>query len=377
MSKIHITLVGGQPAPVYNAIIATSPDKIIYIYSASDGSRKSLEALTKEIDIEHDKILLDTTNPLKIKNCARQLASKYAQDEVTVNISGGLKSWSHWFGVIFDKCDNASVVYIDQNNLLWNYRTMQSCSNFNFDMHTLFRLYGNPIEGNYTPFSDFVKADFDAIPQIKRCRRVNPVAFNALVTVLSKENSHNLRNNDVGLITHGDSSVTWNKTLSQVSLFLTNRRGDYTASYTINCPHAIDLVFNAGWFELEIAQLLSKWSKAKEICLNCRFPYNKNLDKNEVDIIVNTGNKILFVECKTQISNNTDIDKFRSVIKTYGGLGSKGLFITDAKMNQINIAKCQEHGIIPFSLSDEHLTIDARSALYMFLDSQLYDINTN
>ncbi len=32
MAKIHITLVGGQPAPVYNGIVATNPDDLVYVY---------------------------------------------------------------------------------------------------------------------------------------------------------------------------------------------------------------------------------------------------------------------------------------------------------------------------------------------------------
>lgn len=31
MTKVHITLVGGQPAPVYNGIVAMNSDKVVYI----------------------------------------------------------------------------------------------------------------------------------------------------------------------------------------------------------------------------------------------------------------------------------------------------------------------------------------------------------
>ena len=95
----------------------------------------------------------------------------------------------------------------------------------------------------------------------------------------------------------------------------------------------------------------------------------------KVDIIINTGNKILFVECKTQINNTTDIDKFRTVIKTYGGTASKGLFITDAKMNDMSRAKCDEHGILAYSLQDDHLGMDTVKALYWLLETELFNIN--
>ena len=101
MSKIHITLVGGQPAPIYHGIVATQPDKVVYIYSQDTVS--ILEKLKTEIQISSETYLLDVTEANRIKQCAEMLAERYKEDEVTVNISSGLKSWSHWFGVVFDK----------------------------------------------------------------------------------------------------------------------------------------------------------------------------------------------------------------------------------------------------------------------------------
>ena len=88
---------------------------------------------------------------------------------------------------------------------------------------------------------------------------------------------------------------------------------------TLGFPHAIELAFNSGWFEYKASNMLNHWKRTKNICMNCRFPFKTNVDKNEVDIIVNAGNKLLFVECKTQINKTTDIDKFNSVAKAYGG----------------------------------------------------------
>lgn len=110
--------------------------------------------------------------------------------------------------------------------------------------------------------------------------------------------------------------------------------------------------------------------------MNCKFPYKKDVDKNETDIVINTGSKVLFVECKTQINNITDIDKFRSVIKNYGGMGSKGLFVTNAKMTDIAKAKCEEHGILSFSLQDSHLGLTEEKSLQLLLESELFNINT-
>jgi hypothetical protein len=57
-------------------------------------------------------------------------------------------------------------------------------------------------------------------------------------------------------------------------------------------------------------------------------------------------------------------------------MGSKGLFVTDAKMTDIALAKCEEHGILTFSLQDEHLGMPVDKALFMLLESDMESINT-
>ena len=103
--------------------------------------------------------------------------------------------------------------------------------------------------------------------------------------------------------------------------------------------------------EVKIAKLLSNIYPKENIYMNCRF-INNGTAQNEVDIIINTGNKLLFVECKTQITNTTDIDKFSTVVENYGGKSSKALFITDAKMSESVIRKCDKFNIAHFSLEE-------------------------
>ena len=379
MAKVHITLVGGQPAPVYHGIIATNPDIVVFIYSES--SRDALDKLKAEITIPIDEQKpLDPTDPVLILRRANSLAEKYKNDEVTLNISSGLKSWSHLFGIVFEKYPNAEVVYMDQNNVLWNYKTMDSQSGFNFDMHALFRLYGNPIENNYRKFSDYTEQDEKAVEIIQKMRKHNFKAFNKLTAVLDAKKQHELRSQDEGRFEYEESFVTWTKKSDEVKedivTLCLHSKTKGSKQVEIKSENAINLVFNSGWFEYKVAYLLSKWDKTKEICMNCRFPSKNDVDKNEVDIIVNTGTKILFVECKTQITHPTDIDKFRSVVKGYGGTGSKGIFITEAKMTDIAREKCNEHKIIPFSLNEaQNWNLSPEKFLFMSLDSELFNIN--
>lgn len=382
MSKVHITLVGGQPAPVYHGIVATKPDIVVFIYSRE--SMNILDKLKNEISIDIDEQEpLDATDPKLILDRANSLAQKYKDDEVTVNISSGLKSWSHLFGIVFDKMPNADVVYMDQNNVLWNYHSMTKQEDFEFNMHTLFRLYGNSLENNYWKFEDYTDADFQAVSEIEKIRMWNVKDFNALTAVLDKTKQNILSSAISGKFNllkakkPSMSYVEWEKTTAnsvgfvRLSLF----KKEVCHEIVLESPHIVNLVFNSGWFEYKVAHLLSYWNKSKEICLNCRFPFRQGIDKNETDIIVNTGTKLLFVECKTQITHPTDIDKFRSVVKGYGGTGSKGLFVTDAKMTAVAKQKCDENDILTFSLQDEHLGLSTSDALILLLESELFNIN--
>lgn len=378
MSKVHITLVGGQPAPVYNGIKATNPDKVVFVYSTE--SQEVLNALIKEINLPYESCLLSPTEAVKIQKVVEKMALQYADDDVVVNISSGPKSWSHLFGSMFQSKENAVVVYMDQNNVLWNYRTMQGLQDFEFDMHTHFRLYGNSIENNYKKFSNFTEADVEAMKKIEKIRSFDVQIFNSLLTVLDKQQQLSLKNRKHDKFEHMSGSyVEWEKTTAEqdgfVRVFLIKKNGN-SKEVKFESPNAVDLAFNSGWFEFKVAKLLSTWIRSKEICMNCKFPYKEYIDKNEADIVINTGSKVLFVECKTQINKITDIDKFCSVIKNYGGMGSKGLFVTDAKMADVAKAKCVEHGILSFSLQDSHLGLSEENALHLLLESELFNINT-
>ena len=371
---VHITLVGGQAAPVYHGIVATNPDIVEVIYS--EQSAPVFEQIKKEVHVHiKDSAPLSPTNPDKIVKRAEMLAEKYKNsNKITLNISGGPKSWSHLFGMVFQNKENAAVVYMDQNNILWNYKTMTAKRDFAFDMRTQFRLYGNPLE-KYKQFSLYTEEDYKVCKEIETLRKMFPNEFNSLFIITDNATKNKVSANK-GTHTHGESYVEWDKSERQTlgtttaHIFLKSKK--YEKEITLTSPHAYYMLFDAGWFEYKVAEIFSRWDKAKEIVLNCSFPAKNNVDKNEVDIIINAGTKIIFVECKTQISKITDIDKFRSVVKGYGGMGSKGIFVTDAVKTVHAKEKCQQNGLIDIDLSDGFNETD----FYKLLDKELGQLNT-
>ena len=373
MREVHITLVGGQPDPVYFVIKHLNPDEVIYI--CSEDSIGTAEMIKEMTSVKEQHLLcIDPTDAAMIQESVNALAHKYRNDSITVNISSGLKPWSFFFGNKFNSLPNSCVLYIDQNYQLWNYTTMTTTDiSYIFDLPTSFKLHKNPLI-KYSDFSKYNSADVTALTEIQNARRYNPVEFTELMSILSKEDLYKLRSLENGRIIHKNkiSYVEWfyntSRNNSSVRIVL-NKKGK-VAEFSIESPNAISLAFNSGWFEYKIAKMISKWQKQRKIYMNCIFSFDSFIDKNEVDIIVDTGTKPLFIECKTQISKLIDIDKFKSVSKNYGGLASMTIFITESKMKNYVKAKCRDNNILYFSLNDYPNQIQAQQALIELLESK-------
>ena len=373
MSRIHITFVGGQPIPVYQGITATNPNKIIFIYSKQ--SEDILHRIKKAIEQTFNQqkmpsvetISLSPTDPHMIQEIATKLSAAHANDDISLNITSGPKSWTYLFGIQFCKQNNTTIFYIDQNNILWNYSSMEEEKTLFPDMKTLFYLQGTLPPTQYIDFKDFAPEDSRVVMQITELIHVNTNNYFRLVA---------LARNQTGTTEFSlpnKSFLRWNKTEKSFDIQITSAREDLR--HTLKSPHVRQLLLKAGWFEYKVAQILSTWNQAKTIWTNCVFPYANASAKNEIDIIVDTGIKLLFVECKTQIEDNTDIDKFKSASENYGGKGCKTLFITEKRIKDNALEKCRDNKILTFSFEEYTSDSIAKQALFNLLNNNFFNIN--
>lgn len=363
--NIHITLVGGQTAPVYLGIIDSNPDKVILIYS--EQTEDEANRISTEMNVACELCIFHPVDLIEIEKSIQKVVTKIgAEDFVSINIGGGTKPWSILFYEHFKMIENSKLMYIDQNNLVWDLKTRTNHQAvFNIDVQ--FRLYGNPLT-QYKRFDDYSQEDRNVIAEIKALRAFNFRDFNYMTDYLSNHTNENT------IIGKSGSIIEW---LSDDKAFRCSMKNKFGKELNkrLQSENIRSLLLNTGWFELQVAVLLSSWKKAKELRLNCVFPSTKGSPKNEIDIIINTGTKLLFVECKTQIFHETDIDKFASAVKVYGGLGSKAVFITDAPMSEKAIEKCNDHGILPFSLQSNNFSLSIEKLLFMKLENELFNIN--
>jgi len=366
MTKLHITLVGGQTAPVYQGIIDSNPDKVFLVYS--EQTEAEAKRILSEIAVLSESFPFDPVDLSKIEKGIRGIIAKINHsDYVTINIGGGTKPWSVLFYAYFGNRENTKLIYIDQNNFVWDFKTKEK-HKVVFDMDVQFRLYGNPLT-NYKVIGDYTKEDFEAIEDIKSLRKFNFVDFKYMTDYLTK------RSKEILVVGKLGSSIEWLSNEKCFKCLMKDKSGKEFRK-SLNSKNVRNLLLNTGWFELQVAKILSQWNIAKDIRLNCIFQSIKGSPKNEIDIIVNTGSKLLFVECKTQIKNDTDIDKFASAVKIYGGMGSKALFITEAPMSDKAVEKCIDNGIMYFSLQNNFGEDSIEKFLFVKLETELFNINT-
>lgn len=364
IKKNHIALVGGQATPVYQGIVYTNPDRVILVHSSE--TKLQAERIQNEITYPAELYELPPEDLTKIQNKIDAIAGTIGEDEIlSINVTSGTKPWSLMFYEKFCNRPATQVFYIDQNAKVWDFKTLKS-QQLAFDMNTQFRLHGNPLT-QYRDLTYFNEKDFKLITEIEELRVFNYVDFNKLTTEFEEKPN----------ITHcklaSGSFLIWSKTEKSFEIGLASKSQGKTVK--LFSPHIRLILLNAGWLELKVAKILSQWDKVKEIRLNCIFPTKENSPKNEIDIIADIGSKLLFVECKTQIKKETDIDKFASAVRNYGGMAAKAILITHSVLNPKAIEKCNDNGILYFSLNQDTTLFPVEKMLISLLESELLNIN--
>lgn len=356
MGKINISLVGGQPMPVYVGLEDAQYDYAILIHSAQ--SENEANIIKDNIKVDAELYEFPTVKYPEIMNKARGLLDKFKEDEVMVNISSGTKPWAIAFAMLSIGRDNTCIYYIDQNKTIHNLtKQSQEETNFNYSIATILKYHHHQVLNkstyNYNPY------DWKAHWIIRQIRDYNydRKDFNALTTTMEKrwENlvKHNLKQEQYIYHTPSNtgSYLSFDRTIPEVEICIFRKNGRYLKK-SICSPNVFKIVFCAGWFELEVAHMFYGWKYTREIWTNVEFATRHNQSKNEIDIIVALENRLLFIECKTSISKTTDIDKFCTAAKNYGGMGSKVFFVTDSPMTATQKEKCQDNSITPFSFED-------------------------
>ena len=292
------------------------------------------------------------TDLQQIESLAQNLKEQYHDCEVTVNLTSGTKLWALSFYKVFSTHAFAQFIYVDQTNLLIDLMTKETHRR-DIDISTRFELYGTPLK-DYHSINEYTTADFDVMRRVEKFRKLNKKAFSEMT---NKINKADLEEDGLFVDSSSGSILEWTHLPKWAKITLKGSFGEKTEEF--ESEHVFDIVFHAGWFELKVAEVLRKTlPEPKDIRLNGMFVDSDGLAKNEIDIIVDCGTRLIFVECKTMVFDTTDIDKFRSALRNYSGTSSSGLFVTYEKPNeytkdkyQLALEKCRDNDIQTFNYS--------------------------
>lgn len=364
MAKVHITLVGREIEPIYNGIIYSQPDFIYFIRSSDEKSLANARTLARwfsSIPSEDKKV--DPVDMDDIKNKVEQIAERFKNDEVTINISSGTKPWSYFFSIVFGTCSNAEIFYVDQKNRVWNFTNLQQAE-LPYDFKTAIQLHTGNLP-KYTNYIDFTTEDIQVVNKIVNLDRFNHAMFSALVAQARKHPN-------LGEWISRSHRLIKNGKKFSIDLYNANKE----IHENLESPHSHSLLVNAGWFEYVVARVVKHWDKSQDVWLNCVFPFANNSIKNEIDIIANLGDRMLFVECKTKMEDYKDIDKFHSAMLNYAGKSTIGLFVANEPLNEQVIEKCRDNKILAFSFGDYQSEKEAITALVKKLEEQYVRMNS-
>lgn len=355
MKKIHITLVGSEITPVQDGINYIKPDQIIFICS-----EKSHEISENDFDIPFEIVKLDSNDLLSIHEKVLEIYSIYKDCNLSINLVGGTKSWSLVFFEVFYNTDTEFIL-VEQGGKVWDLRkkTFVSLTTSSFE-----DLFPNGMPTKFIKFNDYTEEDVQMVEAILKLKKINEGMFFGLIDEARR------KKNEV-IFERKENKLEWNKNEKAFYFTLEDKRKGKLVTKVLKSKNIRRLLIDAGWFEYKVASIISKISNVKEILTNCSFHANNDVPKNEIDIIAHIGNKLLFVECKTQIKAITDIDKFSSAAKNYGGLGRKALFVTNAPKKKEALEKCKDNEVLEFCLTDYKSEKDQILALKELLQKEI------
>lgn len=362
--NVQIALVGAQPMPIYNGYVYLKPEKMILLHS------RETEAIAKRLKavITCECTLKEIEKPFDYFYC-KDIIEKQCINEteniLSFNISGGSKIMTLTaFEIAKEK--QIAMFFIDQNNAVTDFVSEKSfLFKDTISLSIYFQLFGQSAKSSVL-FEDIDKELF-----VLKNKIINDV-FNFL-PLFKKIRSKRYNEKSNFLVKNKKYELQW-KQNTQTAIFYIKASG---IEEHITGSNHFHVLFNTGWFELYVLEIISKWKMAKQMYWNTIIPRTVNeQDKNEIDVIVDTGIKLFFIECKTQVFDIKDLDKFRNVVKNFGGLGAKAVLVSYFKPTETVLEKCSDNQLSVFWFYDaRNQKKNANSDLVNLLDKEYQKIN--
>lgn len=358
--NIHVTLLGKEALPVYYPIKQAKPDKVYVI--GTDDNKEIAERLKRLLTQKQEGILdeylpkvgslvfmqtkpYDYKSTIDVCNTIHNQNPEVQPKDITYNVTGGTKVMTlAAFQVATEH--NSNIIYTDSKSI--KHLSPDNIPDIPLECKiTIFEIIA--LQGQIIKDAVQFNLQKDAV-EISAAKKVfefwmkNRYIYQGLrESIFGKKGDNdkitipNFRRFDVKKESYNFECSEKDKAgLRRLQIW--DNYG--TSILDVECKDPKSLLLKGVWWELLVADSISRQFPDYPIWRNVKFkPVEGKGDthvKNEVDILVNIGNKFLFVECKSGIFNSDVIHKMNTVRATYGGEKSKAALVSATSTNSDN-----------------------------------------
>ena len=352
--KHQITLIGGQILPVFIGITEKKPDIVHVFYSKDSKDQfsllKNILSVTKIYSYQ-----VDPFNYEEIKAKAEEIILANTSDKFELNITGGTKIMAIACQQVFNDL-NLPIFYIDQKHVLFDITEKKSNTvKTKIKIDTFLKISGHT-KYQIGSLSDFTSDEIKLSEFI--LAETNSGWYWEVYSKLYKANQFlNPKNFNHK---HKETDIKWDGNRLTVTRASENN--------TFISKKGLLIAFSGLWWEIIVGKAVSKWIHAYEFKMNLRIKskVQDQKDKNEIDIVLNTGKNLIFIECKTGEVNQNDINKIKTVSELYGGISSRSILVSRKKPSATIIEKCHELGIDIFSQVSSEKALNSNKQFFKF-----------
>lgn len=324
MKKIHITLVGKEALPVFYPIYEDKPD-LTYLIGTKDNKTIMRNISNTLIDegLKCYQRITEPFDPSNSKTICNEIISENGNDcEYTFNVTGGTKTMA--FGAILSAFEhNGKLIYTDSNDCIDLRTNERKALQQRLSPKLIFSLQGQKLKSYSTYVPDDKRTE--CAKEVQRVFDSHKKDVLDLLKDVYDENKCTMpspyKRGDVSYKKEGKYTCIH---YGKMEIF----RSDY--------EDADKLLFEGRWWETLVADAIYDWADGKyDVWTSVVFNPQKErttkdgipVVKNEIDILVNLGNKFLFIECKSNKFDQNAIYKLNSIAQSYGSDKSKSIII--------------------------------------------------
>lgn len=367
---VLISLIGKETILNYRIYKEFEPNMVIHLYSQKTQKEERILKSLIGNAVSFKEISVDANDYNQILEKLQSFLKVEKGDHIVVNLTGGTKMMAlaiHTF-VQQNFTENTSefcYVGLDQT-IHWFEKGSRDFFTTQLDFKEYIALKGQRIQ-SYSRYSDLIARLGESIDHIESLiardySNWSRFKKNFLMKVreermrLQIKTSKPLLTVNPYKIIDESYNIDWNDDQLKIGRF-----SKPFIDLTMNDEDMEWFLFNAGWFELMVAKKYALKYNPNQIYMNVKFHFvaDAKQEKNEIDIIINDGDKLIFIECKSGKVSPKDIDNIQIRKETYGGLISQSELITPYRLgntkyqnNKTILEKCKDLGIIHKSIHE-------------------------